>query len=56
MNKLYTVEEVAKYLNLKEMTIYNWLRLKRISGLKLGGRWRIKQEELDRILKEGLYE
>lgn len=51
MRKLLNVDELAKYLNLKKQTIYNWLNQGKISGIKIGGVWRFDRREIDKWLK-----
>jgi len=41
------IDELADYLRLKRQTIYNWLHLKKISGIKVGGVWRFDRKEVD---------
>lgn len=50
---LLTPKEVAKRLRVSERTIYEWLKMKRLRGRKMGRLWRIPEEELDRFIKGG---
>lgn len=50
---LFTVKEVANMLRLTEKTVYKMIKTGAISSVKIGGVLRIKQEEVDRIMKEG---
>lgn len=45
-----TVEEVARYLQLKPQTIYKWAQEKRIPAVKLGKEWRFRKRILDEWL------
>lgn len=45
------VEEVAQYLNLHLMTVYRMLQSGLLPARKVGGRWRIRKEELDQWLE-----
>ena len=47
---LMTVEEVARYLQLKPQTIYKWAQEKRIPAVKLGKEWRFRKRILDEWL------
>ncbi len=51
MYHLMDIEELASYLRFKKQTIYNWLRQKRINGIKVGGAWRFDKKEIDGWLK-----
>ncbi|MFQ3676133.1 MAG: helix-turn-helix domain-containing protein [Endomicrobiia bacterium] len=51
MEKLMTLEEVAKYLRLSVHTLYKMAQEGRIPALKAGTQWRFKKEEVDHWLK-----
>ena len=51
---MLTIKEVANALKVHEMTILRHLNNKSIKGVKIGKSWRISEEELNRIIKEGL--
>ena len=49
--EVYTVEEVAKKLKVRPRTVREWIKKGQIKASKLpSGQWRIKEEELRRIL------
>lgn len=52
--KLYTLEETAKQLGVKTRTMYNYMRDKKVLGIKLGKSWKIKKSEIDYIKVNGL--
>lgn len=45
------IDELASYLRLEKQTIYNWLHMKKISGIKVGRVWRFEKDAVDRWLK-----
>ncbi len=50
--KTYTAEEVAKVLNYKSVeTIRRLIKNKKISAVRIGGRYVITEETLQRLLK-----
>jgi len=49
---LLTPEEVGKELKYGAKTIREWLRVGRLRGIKIGGQWRIRRDELLRFLAE----
>jgi excisionase family DNA binding protein len=51
---LYTVEEVAKRLNVHPDTIRGWIRTRKLQAINLGGPagYRIKKSALDRFMDE----
>lgn len=51
MVRLIDIDELADYLRLKKQTIYNWLHLGKISGIKVGGVWRFDRRDIDSWLK-----
>lgn len=51
MARLIDIDELAEYLKLKRQTIYNWLHMGKISGIKVGGVWRFDRRDVDAWLK-----
>lgn len=47
-DKIMTVKEVAKYLDIHPMTLYKLVREGRIPAFKVGGQWRFRKVALDR--------
>lgn len=47
-DKIMTVKEVAKYLDVHPMTLYKLVREGRIPAFKVGGQWRFRKVALDR--------
>lgn len=45
LEKLYTVEEIAKITSLTTRTIRNYLRTGILKGRKIGGQWRFTNED-----------
>lgn len=45
------INELASYLRLEKQTIYNWLHMKKITGIKVGRVWRFEKDEIDKWLK-----
>ena len=50
---MYTTIEVAKILNISRATVFRALKSGRIKGVKFGNNWRVSEEELERVKKEG---
>lgn len=55
-NRLLTVEEVSKYLNMHKITVYKMLHAGIIPAFKIGGQWRFKEEILEEWLVKGMLE
>lgn len=47
----YSIEEVAKTLKVVYLTVYRWVKAKKLIALKAGKQYRIKKEDLDTFLK-----
>ena len=50
MEKLFSPEEVAEYLNVKPEAVRIWLRTAKIRGSKLGNIWRIPESAITEFL------
>ena len=46
----YLVEELAKKLRVSEMTIYRYIKAKKIKAYKIGKEFRIEEKEFQRFL------
>ena len=46
------IDELAAYLKIEKQTVYNWLHLKKISGIKMGYVWRFKKKDIDDWLRQ----
>ncbi len=51
---LWNVKQVAKYLQLKESTIYSWAQDGKIPAIKIGRTWRFRRADLDEWLENHL--
>lgn len=52
--EMRTVEDVAKALSTTKTTVSRWLREGRLPGVKLGGEWRVRRSDLERVMSEGI--
>lgn len=50
--RLYTVQEVASYLQVSVKTLYKWKSQRKINIIKIMGCARITEKELNRIIEE----
>ena len=48
--RLLTPEQVSARLQLSEITILHWLRAKKLPGVKLGKRWRVRESDLRQFI------
>jgi len=54
MEEYLTAKQVAEYLQVKPLTIYQWAREDKIPAIKIGRIWRFKKEAIDAFLEEHL--
>jgi len=45
--KLLTVQEAAKYLDIHPITLYKWAEAGKIPAAKIGKIWRFRKQKLD---------
>lgn len=45
---LMTLDEVAKYLRMKKVTIYKHAQDHKLPGFKVGSKWRFKKATIDK--------
>ena len=56
MMKTYTIKEITGILKMDPSNIRRYLREGKIKGVKIGKKWLITEEELKRVLSEGVRE
>jgi len=49
---IFTVEEVAEYLRIHPYTVRRLARAGKLPGFKVGGQWRFKRSEIDKLKGE----
>lgn len=49
---LMTVDELARYLRMKKVTIYKHAQNGKLPGFKVGSTWRFKKTTIDRWIEE----
>ena len=52
LREVMTPKQVANYLQLHPITIYRYINEGRIAAAKIGGRYRIKREAVERFLTQ----
>jgi len=50
---VYTPEQVAEILHCTPRTVYRYLRRNQMPGRKVGGRWRVLEEDLREYIHSG---
>lgn len=50
-DQYYTIEEVAKMLKVAYLTVYRWIRAKKLEAVKAGKQYRISKNNLSEFLK-----
>ncbi len=51
MEQYYLLEEVAQKLRVSNMTIYRYIKAKKLKAIKLEKEWRIASVDLEEFLK-----
>ncbi len=54
MGQLFSVDDVAMAFGLHAKTVERWCRAGIIRAVRLGSRWRVATEEVERIRREGV--
>lgn len=49
---LMTIDELAKYLRMKKVTIYKHSQEGKLPGFKVGSKWRFKKSTIDKWIAE----
>ncbi len=50
--RFYSIEDIAKILNVSDGAVRKWLKAGALKGIKLGRIWRIRESDFDKFLKE----
>lgn len=48
---ILTIREVAKYLKINEKTAYRLAAEGKLPGFKIGGTWRFRKDEIEKLTK-----
>lgn len=48
----YSIEEVSKMLKVAYMTVYRWVRSKKLTAYKAGKQYRVKKQDLTELIKK----
>lgn len=46
LSKMYSCEEVSERYGIKLITVWDWIRKKKLPAIKIGREYRIKEEDL----------
>jgi excisionase family DNA binding protein len=49
LEPLLLTREVAEHLRVKPMTVRKWCRRGKLPGIRVGGQWRIRMTDLERL-------
>jgi excisionase family DNA binding protein len=52
LEPLLTVKQVAKYLSVDQVTVYNWIRSGKLKVIRFSNRVRVTQSEVERYVGE----
>jgi excisionase family DNA binding protein len=46
MGKLFTCEEIAERYSVKVLTVWDWIRKEKLTAIKIGKSYRVREEDL----------
>lgn len=52
MPKYFTSSEVAERYKVKTLTVWDWIRKKKLPAIRIGRDYRIRQEDIDEFEKK----
>lgn len=52
LKNLLTVQEIAEILKVTTTTVYRWINKGKLPAIKIGKEWRVKEADLENMLKE----
>lgn len=50
MTKIYNLHELEEMLQVTQRTLYNYIKAGRLRAVKIGGTWRVTEENLNAFL------
>ncbi len=53
VSDIMTIRDVAKFLRVHEMTVYRHVIRGKMAGFKVGGQWRFRKADLDKLFVSG---
>lgn len=52
MSKMYTCDEVAERYKVKVITVWGWIRQRKLNAIKLGREYRVSEDDLIKFEEE----
>jgi len=49
--EIFTPEDVAEFLKVSKLTVYNYIKQGKLNAVKRGGKWYITNKDIDRFLE-----
>lgn len=50
MEKIYSLVQVAEYLQASRITLYNYIKSGKLRAFKVGGNWRVTESDLEAFI------
>ena len=54
MTKLYSCEEIAERYGVKIATVWDWIRKKKLTAMKIGKYYKVREEDLNKFEESNL--
>lgn len=51
-DKILGVEDLMKFFNVSDQTIWRWCKSGKVPAFKIGSEWRVRQSDLNRIINQ----
>lgn len=52
MSKMYTCADIAERYGVQKITVWDWIRKKKLAAMKIGKEYRIKEEDIVKFEEE----
>ena len=53
IDRLYNLSEIEKILGVSRETLFNYMRSGKLEAIKIGGKWKVKEETLKKLIASG---
>lgn len=53
IDRLYNLSEIEKILGVSRETLFNYMRSGKLEAIKIGGKWKVKEETLKNLIASG---
>lgn len=51
-DEFYNIDDICKLLRVSKITVYRWLKARKLTGYKIGRAWLFKKSDIEKFLEE----